>query len=36
MVENGRIAAVGTHQELLDTCPSYQRLHEAQFKRLCA
>jgi ATP-binding cassette subfamily B protein/subfamily B ATP-binding cassette protein MsbA len=36
MVDNGRIAAVGTHQELLDTCPEYQRLHQAQFQRLCA
>jgi subfamily B ATP-binding cassette protein MsbA len=36
MVENGRIAAVGTHQQLLDTCPEYQRLHQAQFQRLCA
>jgi ATP-binding cassette subfamily B protein/subfamily B ATP-binding cassette protein MsbA len=36
MVENGRIAAVGTHQELLDTCAGYQRLHQAQFQRLCA
>ncbi|HLJ96915.1 MAG TPA: ABC transporter ATP-binding protein [Gemmataceae bacterium] len=36
MVENGRIAAVGTHQELLSSCPEYQRLHQAQFQRLCA
>jgi ATP-binding cassette subfamily B protein/subfamily B ATP-binding cassette protein MsbA len=36
MVDNGRIAAVGTHQQLLDTCPEYQRLHHAQFQRLCA
>jgi ATP-binding cassette subfamily B protein/subfamily B ATP-binding cassette protein MsbA len=36
MVDNGRIAAVGTHQQLLDTCPEYQRLHQAQFQRLCA
>ena len=36
VLENGRIAAVGTHPELLGTCPAYQRLHEAQFQRLCA
>jgi ATP-binding cassette, subfamily B, bacterial MsbA len=36
MVDNGRIVAVGTHQELLDTCAEYQRLHQAQFQRLVA
>ncbi len=36
MLEGGAIAAVGTHAELLASCPSYQRLHEAQAKRLCA
>lgn len=36
VVEHGRIVAVGTHVELLATCPAYQRLHEAQFQRLCA
>jgi ATP-binding cassette subfamily B protein/subfamily B ATP-binding cassette protein MsbA len=36
VVENGRIAAVGTHHELLDSCAPYQRLHEAHFQRLCA
>ena len=30
------LAAVGTHVELLATCPTYQRLHEAQFQRLSA
>ncbi len=36
MVQDGRITAVGPHQELLQNCPEYQRLHEAQFQRLCA
>ena len=36
VLDNGRIGAVGTHQELLASCPAYQRLHEAQFQRLCA
>jgi ATP-binding cassette subfamily B protein/subfamily B ATP-binding cassette protein MsbA len=36
VLDNGRIEAVGTHQELFGTCPSYQRLYEAQFQRLCA
>jgi ATP-binding cassette subfamily B protein/subfamily B ATP-binding cassette protein MsbA len=32
----GRIEAIGTHADLLRTCPTYQRLHEAHFQRLCA
>ncbi len=36
VLDAGRIAAVGTHAELLATCPAYQRLHEAQFQRLSA
>ncbi len=36
MLEEGAIAAAGTHAELLATCPAYQRLHEAQAQRLCA
>jgi ABC-type multidrug transport system fused ATPase/permease subunit len=36
VVDGGRIAAVGTHQELLTECPIYQRLHDAQFQRLVA
>jgi ATP-binding cassette subfamily B protein/subfamily B ATP-binding cassette protein MsbA len=36
VVANGRVEAVGTHPELLHSCATYQRLHEAQFQRLCA
>jgi subfamily B ATP-binding cassette protein MsbA len=37
VLEKGRIAAVGTHAELLASCPAYQRLHEAYNpQRLCA
>lgn len=36
VVEAGRIAAVGTHRELLGTSPVYQRLHDAHAQRLCA
>ncbi len=36
VLDNGRLAAVGTHQELLATCPAYTRLHEAHSQRLCA
>jgi ATP-binding cassette subfamily B protein/subfamily B ATP-binding cassette protein MsbA len=36
VLDRGRIAAVGTHPELLRSCDIYQRLHEAHFQRLCA
>ncbi len=36
VLESGRIVAVGTHAELMRTCPLYQRLHEAQGTRLVA
>jgi ATP-binding cassette subfamily B protein/subfamily B ATP-binding cassette protein MsbA len=36
MIDAGRIAAAGTHEELLRTCHPYQRLYEAQFQRLSA
>jgi ATP-binding cassette subfamily B protein/subfamily B ATP-binding cassette protein MsbA len=36
VVAGGRIEAVGTHQELIRSCGTYQRLHEAQFFRQAA
>jgi ATP-binding cassette subfamily B protein/subfamily B ATP-binding cassette protein MsbA len=36
VLENGRIAAVGTHSELMTSCPPYQRLHEAHTQRRVA
>ena len=29
-VEDGRIIAVGSHEELLATCPAYERMVELQ------
>lgn len=36
VLDNGRVDAVGTHEELLRTCAAYQTLHKAHFQRLCA
>jgi ATP-binding cassette subfamily B protein/subfamily B ATP-binding cassette protein MsbA len=36
VIDSGRIAAIGTHLELLKSCPTYQRLHEMQLQRLSA
>ncbi|HEY7314903.1 MAG TPA: ABC transporter ATP-binding protein [Gemmataceae bacterium] len=36
VLDNGRIAAVGTHAELLATCATYQRLQEAYNQRKVA
>jgi ATP-binding cassette subfamily B protein/subfamily B ATP-binding cassette protein MsbA len=36
VLDAGRVAAVGSHAELLTTCAVYQQLHEAQTRRLCA
>jgi ATP-binding cassette subfamily B protein/subfamily B ATP-binding cassette protein MsbA len=36
VLDSGRLAAVGTHAELLASCPTYQRLHEAQASRRVA
>lgn len=36
VLDEGRVAACGTHAELLRICPVYQRLHEVQQQRLVA
>jgi ATP-binding cassette subfamily B protein/subfamily B ATP-binding cassette protein MsbA len=36
VLDTGRIAALGTHAELLTGCPLYVRLQEAYSQRLCA
>jgi len=36
VLDSGRLAAIGTHAELMKTCLPYQRLHESQLQRLVA
>jgi subfamily B ATP-binding cassette protein MsbA len=36
VMENGRIIATGKHEELLETCPLYDRLYQMQFDNLCS
>jgi ATP-binding cassette subfamily B protein/subfamily B ATP-binding cassette protein MsbA len=36
VMENGRIVAIGSHDELLASCATYQRLHETQNQRRVA
>jgi subfamily B ATP-binding cassette protein MsbA len=36
VMDEKRIVAIGTHAELLATCPLYQRLHDAQAQKLVA
>lgn len=32
VMEDGHVAGMGTHAELLETCPLYREIHESQFK----
>src|SRR5262249_29148234 len=36
VLDNGRVAAVGTHQELIASCAVYQRLHASYTQRHAA
>ena len=36
VLEQGRITAIGSHDELLLTSPTYQKLHRLQFMHLDA
>lgn len=36
VMDRGKLIAVGSHNELLNTCDIYQRLHEAHFQRKVA
>ncbi len=36
VLDEGRVAATGTHAELMKTCPIYQRLNDVQQQRLVA
>jgi subfamily B ATP-binding cassette protein MsbA len=36
VLDEGRVAATGTHTELMKTCPMYQRLNDVQQRRLVA
>ncbi len=36
VLDNGRLAAIGTHAELMQSCGPYQRLQEAQAQRMVA
>ena len=31
VLEEGRIVGLGTHRELLESCPTYQEIVESQF-----
>lgn len=33
VMQHGRILSLGTHQQLLQTCAVYARLHDLQFKK---
>jgi ABC-type multidrug transport system fused ATPase/permease subunit len=31
VLERGRIVGIGTHQELMESCPRYQKLYNLQY-----
>lgn len=33
VLDDGEITGIGTHEELLDTCPVYQEIYDSQFKK---
>lgn len=33
VLDDGAITGIGTHEELLDTCPVYQEIYDSQFKK---
>ncbi len=33
VLEDGRMAAQGTHEELLETCPAYREIYDLQYKK---
>ena len=33
VLEEGTVAGIGTHEELLETCPVYREIHESQFRK---
>ena len=33
MLDDGRLAGIGTHQELLRTCAVYQEIYASQFPK---
>jgi ABC-type multidrug transport system fused ATPase/permease subunit len=36
VLDEGRVVGLGTHEQLLDTCPVYREIHESQFRREAA
>ena len=33
VLEDGRQAGLGSHQQLLETCPVYREIYDSQFQR---
>ena len=36
VLDEGRVVGLGTHEQLLDTCPVYREIHESQFRKEAA